>query len=713
MGTTERSGLPNRDLLRKDGSEKRSVTLNRKASSASPATEPGAGPTTWSGRRKLALGIGGAVAVCTAVVYAALVVSETVPRGRVSLLLAMLVVIAAPTAELLTRRLMLNLSIPLGWLGVLWWLPDWFGALGRTQLVVGVAVGGLLGWVVYATIFDSRRLASLLPRMRWPDAPLLVVSTAVPAWLTYPLWSEGSPAMMMNRLVAGWDQAGHFSMIMVQRQLGALPPADPGIDGTPYFYAPYSQYLHSVINGVTELWADAHAHDPASELVLYGHSYSVVFIVLTTVLVAAVLQLPGLRRHPWLATLSGFLVIATMVLGPGGSAQLRGHLNVTFAAATLALILALIATFPDPFRPVIFLSLIGSVVAATGSWPLLGPFAAGAVLIGAVRMRGGLWSGIRRHLWSTIAISAVALTSAALTARIVVRPSGSDLTAPGDAVEAPLQMTIALMTICLLLAVWPVGGRASRLGIRPGGYAYRDRAACIGPTTLLFLAGLAVFAVIQFIAAGELTYYWWKLSLGLQIVLVVAIAIGMSRIAGSLSARVQQIAPTWRATGFVGALVAVTLLFGVVTSAPTSTYGRVSTAANLRQYLYDRDAGFVEASERVIAAARVAQHYPRGTVTYFAVLAYDGYSVLADHWMHAMLGDWTRLSDDTAFIGIHVGSPKFWEVFSYERVAKLVTRTLQYGGPNHVVVVAPEAHANLIPYLDAQFQDRVVTWAEQ
>lgn len=655
-------------------------------------TAPGMRP-----RSRLATCI--AVAVFVFLGYAFIAATVGVP-DVIGYLVVTLLLVGLPTARLLSRRLLLNGAIAVGWFGALWWLPDWFGQLGRVALCLAAGLGILAGTVCWAAV--TRQLRALVPQVRLVD--IYIPISVLPAiWMVRPMLTASSDWQMMSRLMRGWDQAGHFSMILLQRQLGELPAAESGFDDSLLFYAPYSQYLHSVLNGVTELRAGPTAMSPGVEVVLYGKSYGMLFVVLVGLLAAGIVQLPALRHRRLLTGVMVAFATSIVVIGPGATSFLRGHLNIGYSAVLLALLVCIAIAQPTVLRPVVFLAGAGLIVGATGSWPLLGPIGAAIGVVSVLSHRG--WrADLRRYRWW---VGAIALVAAVCVVRIALTISGYEvqktLTLAGDTVEAPVHLSALLVAAALLLCGWPLPYHPPR----DGTLRRTDRQRWSVYLVVAFCLALALYQVV---ADGQLSYYFWKLTLGAQIVLVPFVAAGAGRLAHALAVRRVRFRRTDLAVAVPALLLAFVMFFGIFTAKDNSTYGPAAPSIYLRKNL-SNDPYTINASQRIMAAYEAVKDRPKGTVTYYAVQPYDGYSVLDDHWLHALLGDWSIRIDEAAFVAIDIGSPKWWqEGPTPQKIAALIVETLEVGGPDHVVIVGPSVLAEIQAAMPPELRDRVISW---
>src|SRR4051812_34884219 len=106
----------------------------------SPPWRSGDEPTGPLGRP-----VAAAMGVLAGLAVAALL--TVVELRGLSLALLGLIVLAVPSAREASRGLLLNVAVLLGWLPILWWLPDPVG-VGRSGAIAAAAVAGLTAWVL-------------------------------------------------------------------------------------------------------------------------------------------------------------------------------------------------------------------------------------------------------------------------------------------------------------------------------------------------------------------------------------------------------------------------------------------------------------------------------------------------------------------------------------------------------------------------------------
>ena len=403
--------------------------------------------------------------------------------------LALVLVLVAPTASRLDRRIAINLSLLVGWAPLAVLVPPGLGprtaAVGTLSVVAGVVAAV---WVV--------RRSPLMPVARARDAAI-VLAALLAASVALPLRSPGSPARALAMLSTGIDHGFQFSMYVDRRLTAGIPAFAVGADNSGF--SNYPKWFHSLLTMLAQV-VFGEVGRPDTELVRYAQLEWIVFVVIAALITAALLQ--ALPRDTSMAFLVPGLVLTwSLVLGVPGSLNLiQGHLGFLLAACAPAVIF-LLSVSGDRVTPLVLATIAGLVVLAA-SWTLLLPFA----LVAAGYPTFMVW---RRQRWAvrwavvalTLAIgAAVSLFLVPLAASAAIQDLVRDGTIPR--VRLPVMVPLLVAPIVLVLFL----------------LRRRPRSLNLIPHLLLLLAGagqLAVLAAYMFSVTGQLTYYFYKLGLGL------------------------------------------------------------------------------------------------------------------------------------------------------------------------------------------------------
>ena len=110
-------------------------------------------------------------------------------EGPLALVLAVVLLLAVPTGESLSRRIVLAGPLAIGWVPVLWWWHMPVGALGRVTILIAVLAEVLTGWCAAGLIprqraradDDGRRRVATRRGTRCGSLPAAMASAAVSA----------------------------------------------------------------------------------------------------------------------------------------------------------------------------------------------------------------------------------------------------------------------------------------------------------------------------------------------------------------------------------------------------------------------------------------------------------------------------------------------------------------------------------------------------
>lgn len=479
----------------------RGVTLPRPLPVARPAA-----PHPRGADRFLALSAGALAAAVVVLLRAAgllegwAVVALTVP-----------LVLALPTSRLGVRRLLLAAGVTAGLVPALWWVDLPLGGVGRA----GALLACLAGAVVTTALWQgpgrvrARTREILLPR--WRAVDLAVAGTAaLAAVTTRGLLAVRTGPEALARLLPAWDSSAHVDMVLMLRHHGAvLPTLGASPSGAPWKFADYPQGYHALVATLMELMAPAPRPTDA-ELVLFVHAHAVAFGAAAVVLVAGLCALPTAPARPVTTLLAATGLAGVFLLGPGAYAAGAGFPNFVLAGAAAGAAVLLALTVPRVTLPLPAAALGGLLVGVAQSWALLCAVAVPAVLLVVVGRGRRAWRGTRTQ-WTAVGLVVLATCTGMLQAALTLRHlSASEvLVIPGG---------IAIPNAGLAMAI--VAG-ALALCLAPGGHR---RLPPVAGVVAVGVATAAAVGALQLVSAGELSYYFWKLVLGLTLVASVALA---------------------------------------------------------------------------------------------------------------------------------------------------------------------------------------------
>lgn len=611
--------------------------------------------------------------------------------GVVGLLLAIIALVGVPTSALLSRRILVNGVIALGWLPLFAWF-SWSPPGGRVAALLAVAVGGVAGWAAAGP--RGGRLRRMLPRTARADL-LLPLAAGAGAAMASPWLRTPSPTSALSMLMLGWDHAAHYDMTAMIRTHGsvvwaiAMPPS-----GETWAFEHYPQGSHTVVAGLMELLGGPSPGVPADEVVLYARALGLLFVLLVLLLVAGVAAVPALRRRPLVAAMVAGVVTAALCWGPGGLVVAGGFPNFLTATALLACLPLLVIPSGRWPAPIPLLAVGGALVGIAHSWALLLTMAAptALALLFPLRRRRAA-AGLATWIVSAPIVAAAAASVLVAVAVIRVQSLGAVVVLGGGIVSRPL-LELGLAGVALVVAVALL---ARRHGRRRSDEAVRAVVVAAGPLVGAVLA--AWIASVQLRANG-LGYYLWKYAIALEVLAVVVGSVA-GGIALARSRRLLRSVP--RSFGVVGAVVvAVLLAFGAPHPLLGGQVVRESGGSQGRTALATTsDTPSVEAGRLLAAAGAMRQVDP--PVIYVPVEPAGSPSpALLGQWGLALSGTWVEKT----------GAPTEVLLTADLSAANLpdLVRTLLTRYPEVAVVVPPEVAAEVRDVLGEDLAGRVHSW---
>lgn len=611
-------------------------------------------------------------------------------RG-LSLALLGLLVLAVPTARDAARRLLLNGAVLLGWLPVLWWLPEPTG-LGRSGVIAVVTVAGLTAWVLRGTPVRNR-VRALVPQVRWIDV-LVPVAGAAGLAVTWPFMVGRTPlALLDGYLRGGLDNVGHFSMFQQQRTTGLAGPLAVGpADGSAWWFQSYPQLYHSLLAEIADLVHGPGAGEPLAAVVEYSRSVGVLWTGLVVLSAAAIVQLPGLRRRPLLAGLAVAALTWALLVGPGGGAVAMGHLGFLLAATALGLIPAVLRGRDRLTSCAPVAAVLGLAVSAVAAWALLAGMVAAALwpivvpTLRALRDRPRGW-----WIWGPLLTASAAVT--AVVGVVLLRNTVGTLSA-GGAVDQRPWAEVALVVAVAFGACWAASP------LRQGTPSARRSPVAVPVAGVVTLSAIVAY---QLVTHGRIEYYALKMAAGLELVCCFVAVVGLSLYLERTDGRARAAAAWQRAASpVVVALIAVQVVVLLRTVGLLTGLGL--DAPSWRTHVADVSTQIPANAERLIRATAVVEQIGPWRSTYVAALPGDAQPRVYDFWVHSLTESWsTRASAASAPIGaVEDGFGSFVQLV--EVVEGVLTTD-----PERVVVVAPN-HVDGLRSALPHFRDRIQTF---
>ncbi|MET3351143.1 UNVERIFIED_ORG: hypothetical protein ABID57_002849 [Arthrobacter sp. UYEF1] len=457
-----------------------------------------------------------AFAAAAAVVIALRLTDFLSGGWTIGLLLACL--LALPTARTFSARVALSLSVLLGLVPMLWWVPSGFGPLGRGTLVLAGAVGAVAFVVVSGGVKAGAR--RLVPRFSWLDC-LPVTAAGLSVWVHLNLLSVRAYEKALSLLTLNWDNASHFDIYHMQRLYGRVVPllgASP--DGSDWSFKDYPQGFHGMVAIFAELKFAKPAGTPAEELVNYANGSALVSVLVAAMVLAALASLPAFRRQPLTGFPALMLVAGGWIFGPGSSASLHGFPNFFLAVGLASVAIVLASGMGRPLRSPMLLSLVACVVGVAHNWVLLEVLVLGAAVMVLLPCDRRRWRATRGSYLFAIVISLVGVTGIGLALGQLAGVSTDAVLYGVGGVPIPDLGQLAMIVFGTSALAILVFARSSQ---RPSGTLQRLRWSFTGLTASLVLA--ISMAVAQLVKGGTLTYYSHKLGIALFLAGLVTLAL--------------------------------------------------------------------------------------------------------------------------------------------------------------------------------------------
>ncbi len=580
--------------------------------------------------------------------------------GPVGLALLAVLALAVPTARTLSRRVLLTGALASGLAPLLYLVP--VPAPGPAALLMAALAGGLVGGAVWhGPRLTGERLRRFVPHVRGVEAIVLAAGAGA-AWVVLPWWRAGDGAGALAALLPGWDHSAHYDMTAMIRAHHVTTDR-LAASGGDWKFADYPQGHHSF----SALIMDAVAPVPGSpgqEVLLYVQAQALVLVLSGVLLAAAMVTVGWLRHRPLIALPAVAGAVAALVAGPGGHAFVAGFVNFVPSVALATAVVFVARELGRGLTPLPLLATCALLVAVAHDWVLLLAVALPAAALAVPQLvREWPRATTGRRVTALLIAAGGALGALHVAAVLRTVSAGATLVTPGG---FPATDAGALVATCLFAvgAALALGGRGARLAVVPA-------------------AGLAAAAALggyQVLSTGSVSYYFWKLLLGVSLASCAVLAVALA----GFVVRLRRPRPA------VGMAVAA-----AVTLAATQAYGVVGTHA-----LFGVPTAEVADASDLLAAADVARTEP---AVHWTVLLDPGTTTVnpanAQQWLLALTGSWTTSANEAAVDLVTIT----------DRTA-LVRERLTSDPAARVLVAPSELGAMRAALGDAALADRVTGW---
>lgn len=575
-------------------------------------------------------------AVVGAVVAGAVVAlrEKAMLHGVVAVGAALVLVLAVPTSRLLARRILLAGALLFGTIPALWWWDLPVGDLGRVTVLLAGLAGGLVTGVLWSgTRNAGRRARALVPQWHWVDLVPAAAALAT-GWVTLTWLRVSSGATALAMLLPGWDNSAHYDMVHMLRVHGVTTDRlAAAANGEHWKYAEYPQGYHTMVATLMETMTSQHVGSVDLELVTYVRAQALLLVIVATMLTAGLAALPRLRRRPLAALPIAAFAATVFVLGPGQPEYTGGFPNFVVAAALAACIPLVVVTLPRVVMPLQLAAIGGLLVGVAHGWVLLLSLAAPAAAVALIPLGARRWRATPRQWLLSVLVSIAVLLGLLRAERILsVLDAAKVLAIPGGIARPDIGAIAVVVLGTIGVCLWGAHQRASA------------RVTWLVLAPLSGLAAAALVAFIQVSHAGDLSYYFWKLLVGIELTSAVVLSIAIVRMLPPRHAGARGFGRLRAAVAALAIAVAVTQLYG---------------ATGTGRHLYALPGALTPSAELVLRAATVAQtsRAPRLTVMADASeLAL--HPVNAQQWLLALTARWTvEANDDAGLLIDQTGVP--------------------------------------------------------
>jgi hypothetical protein len=627
------------------------------------------------------LGIGAAAGLAAGGLVLAGRVLDIIDGWPAAVLLAA-ALLSIPVARSLSVRILVMGSLLFGWMPMLWWVP-WPSWLARSDLLLA----GVVGLAAASAIVCGVRAgaAAFLPSFDRVDA-LPLVGGAVAVVASWDKVSARTPLDALTSLLPGWDNAPHLHFILTMRSVDAA--------GEYWHFQAFDAYIAMLM----ELVARTPGPAMGSDLVLAAQAQGWAAVIGAMMVVAAV-SATARAAGAWAMSTACAVVCALFVLGSGGILLEQGYQNFwTVNVGVTALVgLALVAR-NSGITPALTAAGAAVCVGAANGWPpMLALATPAALVICALALRQ-----LRRSSWPARSAYFLAFTLGIVgvfRAFYVLRGAVADPSSYVDPIpHAGFPTSNVFVTVTVVLA----GIALLSLYLAPGPV---KRYAWLGYIPLSGTLAAVGLAAIQLKQGGTLTYYFFKLLLGVQMISLAVICLALVGLAELLRVRRRWLTRALR----LSAIVIVIAFVGSSTGWGQGPYTREpETLLQMRKA--DR---YLEEGWSAAEIASAAALNPDGSTSIgYLAFAEEEISIRsAENWFRALTGSWEPEAFRRVF-GVLAGD-EVPRVPSTPTERLMTLETVLDHDPTTVVIVPPRVYDELIAGLDNdEMRSRVITWDE-
>lgn len=435
-------------------------------------------------------------------------------------------IMLTPVARSFSLRILLGIIGLAGISPFLWWVKADLLFTDRGTILLALAAGVLCG-SAGAVAARGSSLRRLLPEFRSMDV-LPLLAGAASTWIVHNYLFSRSLESTLFLLTRSWDFVPHFNMFSMIRNHGSviavLPPA---FDGSAWTASSYPQGYHALLASLAEISMGSEAMDSTGEATLFLKLVGVGSILGTVLVVSALTALPVFRRRLAVTVPLAALACTAWVVGPGAIPVFNAFPNFGLAVALCIAVIALVhlRTLLHPL--VSSAALVLAVVGVAHGWILLLVLCLPAVIVYAAYLlshrRDWRWPELTAQVL-IIAIGFAGVLAAAWQLRKL--SAGEVLNTDGGMSEADPGHTL-IFVMANVVVVWALA--ASR-GTRSRTMQRAEHSGWLLATPLYAAVLLIALAVFQLASADEITYYFHKSMLAVELVAVACAVIGAAEL---------------------------------------------------------------------------------------------------------------------------------------------------------------------------------------
>lgn len=613
--------------------------------------------------------------------------------GWAYLVVLALVLLLLPLGWTFSQRILLSIVGLAGSAPFMWWFKSDVPYLDRGTVTLGLAAAALVGTLLY-TPMRGLSFRRFLPEFRGVDI-LPLAAAAVSTWVVQGLLFTKTLESTLNILVRSWDYAPHFNMFQMIRSHGAvIPVLSPPDDGTQWSAVSYPQGYHSILASLAEIVAGSSRGDTSTELMLFLRLVAVVTVLGTVLVVSAMTSLPVFRHRLVFALPFVALTGTAWTVGPGSIPVFGAFPNFALAVALCIAVVTLTQLRGVVHPAATSIALISALTAVAHGWVLLLLLCAPACIV-----YGGHLLSRRFNLgWKALLVQYVVIGAGAVGVlgafwQLRKMSAGEVLTAVGGIAKADAGVAVlAIMGNSLvILAMYTLDKRRS---------AGAGRANIMVLATPLYAgAFLVVLAAYQLASTGEITYYFHKSFLAVELLAIICTVIGAAELL--IPPMLAWGARTPLAVASIVAATAATHSFGLPYTS-LHEEGITATAYGSARVLEQRSALSESAPplvEKLEAMANLERERP------YVYVGYDaGYnSQLTAQWSLSLQGAWTE--------GIQPAISMVKPLYTGPNRVPDAIEPILDSIPDVDVMVDPEFVADLQAWRP-QYAERIITWAQ-